>query len=292
MSLRLTLARALARAIVKPMLRRAGTPEQARADFERGARFLPPPPFLLSLPAGAGGDRITAGPVSERACILWFHGGAYLTGSPRSHSAMLGRLSRLTGLAVIAPAYPLAPEHPAPAAFDHACAAHAALIGQGWRPEQILLGGDSAGGGLALALLAHLCAQGQPPGAAIVFSPWTDLTLSGASLTGLATTDPVIPVSRMAEAVAMVRGHLAADDPRLSPLFADFPSAPPVLIQIGGREVLRDDSLRMAERLHSFGCDVTVQEWPAAPHVWQMLDGLVPEAREALRMAADFIRAR
>jgi epsilon-lactone hydrolase len=246
-SLRLALLRLALRWIVRPRLVRTAAPEQARRDFARAARLFRVPPFLLHLP-GDPLHRITAGPVDEDVIILWFHGGAYVASSPSTHAAMLGRLSRLSRLAVMAPDYRKAPEHPAPAAFEDACAAHAALLAQGWAPGQIVLGGDSAGGGLALALLADLCARSLRPGGLIAFSPWTDLTLSGPSLRGNAGVDPLLPVSRIAEAVVMVQGALDAADPRLSPLFALFDRPPPVLMLVGSDEILLDDSRRMAAR--------------------------------------------
>jgi acetyl esterase/lipase len=290
-SLRLALLRLALRGLVRPRLARTGTPEQARRDFARAARLFRVPPFLLHLP-GDPLHRITAGPVEDHGVILWFHGGAYVAGSPSTHAAMLGRLSRLARLAVVAPDYRKAPEHPAPAAFEDARAAHAALLAQGWAPGQIILGGDSAGGGLALALLADLCARDLRPGGLIAFSPWTDLTLSGPSLRDNAAADPLLPVSRIAEAVAMVQGALDAADPRLSPLFARFDRPPPVLILVGGDEVLRDDSRRMAAVLQAAGGAVTLQEVPQAPHVWPIFDGWVPESRAALREAARFARAQ
>ncbi|MDP2085482.1 MAG: alpha/beta hydrolase fold domain-containing protein [Gemmobacter sp.] len=287
MSLRLEGLRLFLRAVVRPRLARTVEPGAARRDFLRGAALLPAPPFLLCLP-GPIGHRITAGPVREDAVILWFQGGAYVAGAPATHTAMLGRLSRLSRLAVVAPDYRKAPEHPAPAAFEDAVAAHAGLIAQGWAPGQIVLGGDSAGGGLALALLADLCARGLWPAAVITFSPWTDLTLGGASLRQFARTDPLLPAERLAEAVALVRGALDLADPRLSPLFARFDSPPPVLIQVGSDEILLDDARRMAARLQAAGGAVTLQDIRRAPHVWQMFDGYIPEARAALRAAARF----
>lgn len=214
---------------------------------------------------------------------------AYVAGSPATHAATLGRLSRL---AVVAPDYRKAPEHPAPAAFEDAQAAHAALLAQGWAPGQIILGGDSAGGGLALALLADLCARDLRSAGLIAFSPWTDLTLSGPSLRDNAAADPLLPVSRIAEAVAMVRGALDQGDPRLSPLFARFDRPPPVLILAGSDEVLSDDSRRMAAVLQAAGGAVTLEEVPKAPHVWPIFDGWLPEARAALHEAARFARAQ
>jgi len=288
MSFRLTLLRGVMRRVIKPRMARSADPLAARADFARLSRLFRPPPFLLHLARRPLEHRITAGPVDHDRIVLWFHGGAYLMGSPATHAAMLGRLSRLSRLAVIAPDYRLATEHPAPAAFDDACAAHAALVAQGWAPGQIVLGGDSAGGGLALALLSHLCATDQRPAALIALSPWTDLGLTGASLRTNAAADPLLPAHRIAEVVGFVAGALAPTDPRLSPLFARFHAPPPVLIQVGSDEILLDDSQRMAGHLQAAGGTVDLEVWPGCPHVWQMLDGWLPEARAALRKAAAF----
>lgn len=291
-SLRLAALRLVLRWLVRPRLARLADPADARADFARFARHLPAPPFLLDLPGGQAPHlhRITAGPVVDHAAILWFHGGAYVAGSPATHAGMLGRLSRLSRLAVYAPDYRLAPGHPAPAAFDDALAAHARLMAGGWAPGQVILGGDSAGGGLALALLADLCARGLRPAGLIAFSPWADLAMTGGSLRAHAGADPLLPVARMAEVVAMVRGDLPPGDPRLSPLYARFDAPPPVLIQAGGDEILLDDSRRMAGVLRDAGGAVRLDVWPRAPHVWQIFDGWLPEARAALRQAAAFAR--
>ncbi len=289
MSLRLELLRLALRG-AKARMARIATPAEARQQFLRAARHLPAPPYLLHLRQG-GLHRITARAVREDAVILWLHGGAYIVGEPATHAGMLGRLSRLSGLAVIAPEYRKAPEHPAPAAFEDARAAHAALMAQGWQPSQIVLGGDSAGGGLALALLADLCTRDLRPACCIAFSPWTDMTLSGDSLRRNAAADPLLPVARIEEARGYVLGTLASDDPRISPLHAAFTTPPPVLIQVGSDEILLDDSRRMADRLRNAGGEVVLEEWPRAPHVWQMFDGWLPEARAALRTAARFAGA-
>ena len=161
---------------------------------------------------------------------------------------------------------------------------------QGWAPGRIILGGDSAGGGLALALLAELCDRGTPPAGLIAFSPWTDLTLSGPSLIAHAASDPLLPAARIREVIALIQGALPASDPRLSPLSARFKNPPPVLIQVGSDEILLDDALRMAEALRAAGGPVTLQVAPLAPHVWQIFDGWIPEARQSLREAARFAR--
>jgi epsilon-lactone hydrolase len=298
-SRRLDLLNGLLRRLVKPRLAATATPEQAEREFDRGARLAfriprgvtvtvrevagPARPIRVSRIAGRGG--------AGEGLVLHFHGGGYVAGSARTHLGMLGRLSAAAAVPVDAPDYRLAGEAPAPAAFADACAAWDALIREGWAPDRIVLGGDSAGGGIALALLARLCARGTPPAGLYAFSPWVDLTLSGASLRSNAAADPLLPAERIDELVALLRGELPADDPRLSPLFAGFPGAPPVLLQAGRTEILRDDTLRMAARLEAEGARVALRLWPDTPHVVQIFGDWLPEAREARAEAAIFVRA-
>jgi len=282
------------RVFVRPALVRCPTPIDVRTDMARASVLFRPPPFLLHLrgQSRTQPDLISVGRPREDAVILYLHGGAYLAGSPATHAAMLGRLSGLTGLRVLAPDYRLAPENPAPAAFEDALAAFQFLLDQGYCPDQIILGGDSAGGGLALALLSHLCQTGQKPLALFAFSPWTDLTLSGESIRKNASIDPLLPVDRITEAVEFVTVALAADDPRLSPLFAEFNSPPPCQLFVGSTEILLDDTLRMVAHLQSCGASVSLGLEAGAPHVWPLFDGYIPEARATLQAVARFIAAQ
>ncbi len=283
----------LLRLTAKPALARMSGPAEARRAFERAARWglLRRPPFVVHLVDGGVPQIhwVSSGRSRVRGVILYLHGGACIAGSPATHEGLAARLSRLSGVRVALPAYRLAPDHPAPAAFDDACAAHAALRARGYRPDEIVLAGDSAGGGLALALLAELCARGQAPAGVIAFSPWVDLTLSGASVRDNARVDPLLPAARAEEVVGYVRGALATDDPRLSPLFARFERPPPVMIEVGETEILRDDALRMAERLRAAGGEVRLGVRPLVPHAWPLFDGWFPEARQTLRCAARFV---
>jgi acetyl esterase/lipase len=223
--------------------------------------------------------------------VLYFHGGAYIAGSPWTHRGLLGRIAKAAGAEVVAPAYPLAPEHPAPAAFNTARRAFAALQAEGVAPGRIILAGDSAGGGLAAALADDLAARGIAIAGLILLSPWADLTLSGASITTHAQADPLLHPSRVRAAVDQVRGDLAAHDPRLSPLFGTAPSAQPTLILVGENEILLDDSRRLAVHLRDKGARVDLHIEAHAPHVYPYLAPYVPEARRAIRQIAAFVQS-
>lgn len=266
----------------------------ARRWFERGAwlnaRGRPwatfTPDRLGQVPA-----LWTALPDASAPVVLYFHGGGYVMGNPRTHAALAGYLTRKTGYQTCLPDYRLAPEHPFPAAFDDAVHAWESLIARGHDPARIALGGDSAGGGLALALLSHLCSTGAPrPACVFAFSPFTDLTLSGGSIRSNAQSEILLPVQRLEQLRDRVLQGGDASDPRISPLFGAFDGTPPVLLQVARREILRDDTLRMAAHLRRFGGDVTLQEWGNLPHVWQYFHGWLPEARKALGDCAGFIR--
>jgi len=218
------------------------------------------------------------------------HGGGYIAGSPRTHAKMLARLSRLTGLEVIAPWYRLAPEHPFPAAFNDAHAAFEALLARGYSASDIILGGDSAGGGLALALLGAICAEGNPPRGLFAFSPLTDTRSLSPSFSENEHRDPLLPASQKELIADMYLAGHSPLDPRCSPILASFSTPPPpVFLQYSESEILRDDSRRMAEHLRQAGGYVPLDEWRDPPHVWVLFDGLVPEARIALNNVAEFV---
>lgn len=298
MSLRLHLLGAALRPLMRFQMGRARDPYKLRRHFDGLARlaFRPVPHgYALSQPYPAGGaDKpglwISPGARRRlRPVILYLHGGGYLMGSPDTHQHLVARLCRLSGLGAYVPAYSLAPEHPLPAALDDARAAHAYLLRLGHAPGDIILGGDSAGGGLALSLLAELCARGQHPAAAFAWSPFCDQTFSGGSVQENDASDHFFPAARVHELRDWILGDIAAEDPRVSPLFAQFTAPPPVLLQVSASELLRDDSYRMAEVLRRDGGTVEVQTWENAPHVWHMLDGWIPEARAAIADTASFI---
>ncbi len=288
---------AVLRPFVRGLMSRISDPAPLRWHLNLSARwfFRPVPGARYRASRYAAGALmpalwVTAGEHSPDRVLLYLHGGGYLAGSPRTHRKLVARLCREARIEAFVPAYRLAPEDPAPAAFEDAIAAHAHLLERGYRPRDIILGGDSAGGGLALALLSYLCGRGLQPAAVFAWSPCCDLTFSGASVQENARRDYFFPGHRVHDLAAMILGGTPADDPRVSPLFAAFPDCPPVLLQVSACEILRDDAHRMAARLEEAGAEARLETWEGAVHVWQMFDGWIPEARAAIRNTAQFMR--
>ncbi|WP_425100305.1 alpha/beta hydrolase [Tropicibacter sp. S64] len=279
------------RLVFKRQLQRLADVPVARRAFRRATRLVRPTPYTVVRHRPGGLVWISSGAAQPGRVILYFHGGGYIVGSPRTHEAMLARMARLSGVEVCAPIYRLAPETPFPGAFEDAQAAWSRLRTLGYEPEDIVLAGDSAGGGLALALLADRCQAGEPPAAAFAFSPWTDLALTGRSLSENREADPLLPAERIEELREYYLAGQDPTDPRCSPLRAVFPNCPPVLLQCADTEILRDDTLRMAEHLRAAGASVTLTVEHRLPHVWHLLDGWLPKARASLRQVAAFVQA-
>ena len=295
MNLRLRLLNLFLHTFEKRRLAYTADPLLARQFFHYQRFLFHDPPYATYLPDQLGS--VPAIWVSRRArrrgLLLYFHGGAYVMGSPETHRGMVARLASLIGVPALLPDYRKAPEHPFPAAFEDAWTAWQTVLDRGYPPESIILGGDSAGGGLALALLSRICTTGGPrPAAAFACSPWTDLSLSGASLVENADADHLLPASRTVEARDSYLAGADPTDPRASPVFGAFPDCPPVLLQVANTEILRDDSKRMAEVLRAEGAEVTLDLLGDLPHVWTIFQGWLPEADEALIRIANFTKAR
>jgi acetyl esterase/lipase len=224
--------------------------------------------------------------------ILFFHGGGYCSGSIRSHRRMVSEAGRAAVARTLAVGYRLAPEHPFPAALDDAASAWRYLRAQGIAAAHIAVGGDSAGGGLTVALINKLREDGeQPPGCAWLVSPWTDLTMSGATLASKDAVDPLIHKSYLEElASAYVPAGMDRKDPRVSPLYARLEGFPPTLIQVGSAETLLSDATRFAEALGTANVAVALEIWPHMIHAWHLWNAHLKAGRRALASAGAFIK--
>lgn len=225
----------------------------------------------------------------EPGVILYLHGGAYVAGSPRTHRNLTTRLAEATKHWLLAIDYRMAPEHPHPAAVEDAVAAYRFLLDGASSPKQIAVVGDSAGGGLTVALLVALKDAGLPlPGCAVPISPWADLEGIGESWTTRADADPMIDPDDLRKKGAMyARADLRA--PTASPIYAELSGLPPLLILVGDAEVLLDDSLTLAKLAREAGVDVTLDHQPEMIHVWPLFAGMTPESDAALERIAEFI---
>jgi acetyl esterase/lipase len=267
-----------------------------RAAFNALVSQVPVPTDLLQEPVeigGVGGIEVTVAGTETEDVILYFHGGVYVIGSAAATVPLVGDLVRRTGVRAITLDYRLAPEHPYPAAVDDARAAYEGLLGQGVDPGRIVLAGESAGGGLAVATLLAAREAGLPmPVGAYLMSPYADLTLSGESLAGRESLDPVLtPEGLRVRAPEYIAGA-DASDPLISPIFGDLNGLPPLLIQVGSHEILLSDALRLAQRAATSDVAVTLDVTPGAPHVFQGFAGFLDEAGAALDRAAAFVKAR
>ncbi|WP_250512070.1 alpha/beta hydrolase [Caballeronia sp. INDeC2] len=231
-------------------------------------------------------------PTNPRATILYLHGGGYYFCSPRSHRAITFGLATRANARVFSLDYRLAPEHRFPAALDDSVAAYRRLLEDGVPAHSIVIAGDSAGGGLALATLLALRDVGDPlPAAAVLLSPWTDLTGSGESMRTNDGRDPMYHASVFPRVAAQYLGPTDARHPYASPIFGEFERLPPLLIQVGDTELLLDDSTRVATKARAAGVRVELEIWRNVPHIFQIWAPFMPEARDALSRAATFIDA-
>ncbi|MEM8776642.1 MAG: alpha/beta hydrolase, partial [Pseudomonadota bacterium] len=276
----------------KPYLRKVTDIIAARKSFERKSSlfFYPPKSARFSE------DKIDDVPVlwvnedeAKGPIVLYLHGGAYVFGSSRTHSALVARLMRDTVGAACLPDYRLAPENVFPAALEDAMKLYRSLLES---RRLIFIGGDSAGGGLALALLHCICVQGLPqPAGVFAFSPLTDCTFSGDSIKRNAVADVMLPAQRSGDMVRFYLGDHDPLDPGVSPLFGKFDGACPVWLTAGDTEILCDDTTRMAQRLQAQGVRVEVKIERDLPHVWPIFHNILPEGRHTLRVLARWINS-
>ena len=224
--------------------------------------------------------------------LMFFHGGGYCSGSIVSHRRLVTEGGRAAGVRTLAIAYRLAPEHSFPAAYDDALTAWRFLRDQNIPAAHIAIGGDSAGAGLTVALISRLRdAHEDLPGCAWLISPWTDLTLSGSTLSSKEAVDPLIHKPYLNElAQAYLPAGMDRKDPQVSPLYADLKDFPPLLIQVGSAETLLDDATRFAAVAGAADARVTLEIWPQMIHAWPLWNAHLEPGRRALASAGAFIR--
>jgi acetyl esterase/lipase len=234
---------------------------------------------------------ITAPNASEDAVMLFLHGGGYVIGSPDSHRHLVANLSEETGLQGLLVDYRLAPEDPFPAAVEDAISVYAALLTHGFEAGEIVFAGDSAGGGLVLAMMLAVRDAKLPlPAAGICLSPWNDLTGTAKSLDTNACVDPTVSKESLNFFASEYLGEEDAQNPYASPLFGDLTGLPPLLIQVGSVEVLLDDAVLLAERAKEAGVTVTLEVWDEMIHVWHRYYPILQEAREANARIGEYVR--
>ena len=241
---------------------------------------------------GIPGEWSTAPDSDSSRVLMFFHGGGYCSGSILSHRRMVSEAGRAAGVRTLAVGYRLAPENPFPAAIEDALKAWRYLRRQGIAPGLVAVGGDSAGGGLCLALSLQLREAGEAgPACLWLVSPWTDLTMSGSTLVTKNAVDPIIHKTYLEElAQAYLRNSADRADPRVSPLFADLTGMPPLLIQVGSAETLLDDAVRLAAAAGEADVAATLEVWPQMIHAWHLWNARLEPARQALDSAGRFMR--
>jgi acetyl esterase/lipase len=271
-----------------------GDVAEQRVIFEEMMAAIPVPTDVTTSSGSLGGIPVVNVEVAgadPEGVIFYLHGGAYAIGTAASSVGLASNLARRAGTRLVTVDYRLAPEHPHPAAIEDAVAAYQGLLDGGAPPSKIAFTGESAGAGLAAAALVAINHAGLPqPTAAVLMSPWADLTLSGDSISGKAAIDPALTPEGLARRAA---DYLADGDPAgelVSPIFADLTGLPPFLIQAGSHEILLDDAIRLAANAAAVDVAVTLEITPGVPHVFQGFAAMLDEGDAALTSAGEFLR--
>ena len=260
-------------------------------------------PMFATEPSGveyehsdAGGVRalwVTPEEAAPGRVLLYLHGGGYSSGSVETHKRLVAHIATAIGCRACLLGYRLAPEHPFPAAVNDAVAGYHHLLGLGLDPRQLLIGGDSAGGGLSVAALVALRDAGAAmPAGAILLSPWTDLAGTGESLTTRKDVDPFIDPVGIVETGALYLGATDPREPLASPIYAELGGLPPLLIHVGDSEVLLDDSVRLADVAVRAGVETELEIWPEMIHVFQMGAGNIPESDASIAAIGAWARGK
>lgn len=269
---------------------------ERRAGMDAFGDALPLPDGCVSAPAvwgGVGGETLTPANAVAGAHLLYLHGGGYVLGSARSHRALVAQLALAANVTATVLDYRLAPEHPAPGAVEDAVAAFEALTASGLDPRRIVAAGDSAGGGLALAMTLALKQRGHAlPGGLFCISPWADLSQTGASYAHNSIDDPMVGKESLDAFAVHYLAGMAADNPIVSPVHGDFSGFPPLLIHVGTQEVLLSDALAVAEKAALAHVEATLVAAPGMVHVFHAFFPMLTPARTAIAHAGRWIAAR
>lgn len=261
--------------------------EAAVEEINRALRAAIQPVDVNGIP----GEWVRDDQATQGAAILFVHGGGFTAGSSKTHRAMAARISAAARAPVLLIDYRLAPEQPFPAAVEDVVSAFRWLLEQGFKPPQIVLGGDSAGATLALSGLIRLRDEGVDRSAgAFLISPWVDLALTGESIETRAEVDPLTTREGLHKAAQMYLGERDPSDPLASPLNAQLDRLPPLLIQTGEHEILLDDATRLAKKAQSVGGSVQLEIWDEMWHVWHGWAPDLPEAQEAIEHIGNFVQ--
>ncbi|MBL4739635.1 MAG: alpha/beta hydrolase [Sneathiella sp.] len=268
--------------------------EQARfgLDSISARKFKKPKRLSISSVAepGVPGEWLRFAGCEEGKVCLYFHGGGYFWGTPEKYRSLTARLAKEFGGPVFVPDYSLAPEAPYPAAVDDALKAYQYILETGVPSGKIAIAGDSAGGGLALALVLAIKREGLLlPGVVTLISPWTDLTCSGESMSFNSRKDPLFQPSMLMWNSRYYVGDNDKSNPYISPLFGDLTGLPPILFQVGSTEVLLDDSRRAHQKISEQGGSSKLDIWPKVMHVWHLAADFIPEGRRAIKQMASFM---
>jgi len=267
---------------------------QYRASGEQNSRFSNRNPKNIVIEPfdidGIHAEWINPAEADLNKVVLHLHGGGYVTGGINSHQAMCVLQAQTLKLKILLPEYRLAPEHPFPAALDDALMTYRWLLARGYKSSDIILSGDSAGGGLALATVLSLRNNKEPlPAIVICMSPWADLTLTNQSHITNAEAESILTMDTLKEWSLTYTAENNLRNPLVSPVYADFHNFPPLLIQVGSDEILLDDARILADKAKTDGVDVTIKIWDGMFHVWPALGDLIPESKKAFEEVKQFV---
>lgn len=268
--------------------------EQERANLdEGGARFLVPDDVTQEVidADGVPAEFLVAPGAADDRVVLYLHGGGYVIGSIKSHRYLMQNVSRFSGAKTLGLDYRLAPENPFPAAVEDATKAYCWLLAQGYKAKNIAIAGDSAGGGLTLATLVNLREKGiDLPAAGVLISPWTDLSGEAESVKARADIDPMVKPEGLYSLGDKYLDGTDAKNPLASPVFADMAGLPPLCIHVGGKEILYDDAITVADKARAAGVTVELLDEPELFHVWHAFAPMLEEGQEAVEKIGAFLQ--